>query len=214
MGAQFPTLDAGVTFLDDRDAPAALYRLVGDHLAGTEGPAYWLDARNAAVPGVIRRHAVGRTAATLRVARAFTGYQHYELVRGLPQRVSPRTTLVVAPNLDALYAEDDVPDQEAETMLEATLAILKELADAVDCPVLVTAESDSERVRAAADRTLDATETRAGLRVDGPAFGTDVYWGPWGYQTTIPYWVELLGTADGARAAEEPLIAETAIPGV
>jgi len=214
MGAQLPTLDTGLTYLDDRDAPTALYRLVGERLADADGPAYWLDARNAAVPERIRRHALGRTAETLRVARAFTGYQHYELARELPGRVSPRTSLIVAPNLAALYATDDIPEREAEAMFEATLAVLGELADALAVPVLVTAEADRERVRAAADRTIEATATRAGLRVDGPTFGTDLYRGPWGYQTTIPYWVDLLGTADPGTTIEEPRIADPAIPGV
>lgn len=207
MGAQFPTLEAGVTFLDDRDAPAALYRLIGDHLAGTDGPAHWLDARNAAVPAVIRRHAVGRTAESIRVARAFTAYQHYELARELPRRVSPRSSLVVAPNVAALYTTDDVPACERETMFAATLAVLGELADALDLPVVVTAAAERERVREAADRTVEATETRAGMRVDGPDFGTDVYWQPGGYQTTIPYWIDLLGTAEsvaGRPAGVDP----------
>ncbi|MFW5956447.1 MAG: hypothetical protein ACOCQY_03485 [Halorhabdus sp.] len=212
MGAQLPTLEAGVTYLDDRSAPAALYRLVGNHLAETDGPTYWLDARNAAVPSVIRQHAIGRTAESVRIARAFTGYQHYELVRDLPRQVSPRTELVVAPNLAALYAEDDVPQYEADAMFAATLEVLGELADALELPIVVTASTDRERVRETADHVLEADRTRAGLRIDGPSFGTDVYWHPWGYQTTIPYWVDLLGSAETTN--EMPATVDPAIPGV
>ena len=214
MGAQFPTLDPGLTYLDDRDASTALYRLVGEHLAATDGPAYWLDARNAAVPGAIRRHAVGRAAETLRVARAFTGYQHYELLRELPQQVSSRTTLIVAPNVAALYTEDDVPDSDAEAMFEATLAVLGELADGLDVPVIVTAGVKQDRVRTAADRVVEARTTREGLRLDGPEFGTAVYWHAWGYQTTIPYWVDLLGTAQTAGERNQPQVTDPAVPGV
>lgn len=214
MGAQFPTLDPGVTYLDDSDAPAALYRLVGETLADADGPAYWLDARNAAVPRVIRQHALGRTAESLRVARAFTGYQHYELVRALPGQVDPRTTLIVAPNLAALYAEADVPDHEADAMFEATLSLLRELADAVGVPVVVTASEATDPVRETADRVLSADRTRAGLRIDGPAFGTDLYRHAWGYQTTIPYWVDLLGRADATEEQAVPRAADPAVPGV
>jgi hypothetical protein len=193
MVGQFPTLDAGVQFLDDEDAPTALYRLVGSHLRDTHGPAYWLDARNAASPAAIDEHSTRRSVRSLRVARAFTGYQHYELVRGLPGRVSPRTALVVAPNVASLYQAEDIPEYEADVMFDATLELLGALADAVDVPVVVTAKTRRERVREAADRTLDADRTRAGLRVDGPSFSTDVYWDDWGFQTTIPYWVDLFG---------------------
>jgi hypothetical protein len=207
MESQLPTLDAGVTYLDTAAAPAVLYRLVGHHLADADGPAYWVDARNAASPDAIRRHAEGRLGTRLHVARAFTGYQHYELVRSLPERVPGRTALIVAPNLGSLYADDDIPTAEADAMLDATLELLSALADAVDAPALVTASERRERIRTAADRWLDAERTRAGLRVEGSAFRTTVYWDDWGFQTTIPYWVDLLGRveAEGESAVVDPV---------
>ncbi|WP_436931699.1 hypothetical protein [Halosimplex halobium] len=209
MNGQFPTLDPGVTYLDDDGAPAALYRLVGHHLSGTT-EAYWLDARNAAVPTAIREHAPGRASRSLRVARAFTGYQHYELARSLPGEVSPRTGLVVAPNVGSLYADDDLPDYEAETMVEATLALLAELAGALEIPVVLTATTYRDRVRDVADRSIEAERTRAGLRFDGASVRTDLYWHDWGFQTTIPYWVDLLG----ADEADPVAVGTGATPGV
>ena len=196
MDAQLPTLDPGVTYLDDGDAPPALYRLVGHHLADADGPAYWVDARNAASPDAIRRYAPVPLGDRLHVARAFTGFLHYELVRALPGRVSPGTALVVAPNVASLYADDDVAEAEGDAMFAATLELLSALADAVAAPVVVTASEDCDQVRAAADRTLDADRTRAGLRVEGSSFDTTVYWDDWGFQTTIPYWADLLGVVD------------------
>jgi len=210
MDERRPPLDPGVTYLDDDDAPTALYRIVGRQLtAATE--AYWLDAGNAAVPTAIREHAPSGASRSLRVARAFTGYQHYELARSLPGVVTGRTDLVVAPNVGSLYADGDVPDHEAETMVAATLELLAELADALDIPVVLTATAYRDRVRSVADRTVEAERTRAGLRFDGASLRTDVYWHEWGFQTTIPYWVDLLGASD-----TEPVWAETeaAVPGV
>lgn len=202
MHEQVPTLDSGVTYLDDDGAPGALYHLVGRRLADAGGPAYWLDARNAASPEAIRPQAPERADRSLEIARAFTGYQHYELVRSLPAQVTPETTLVVVPNLVSLYAEDDVPEYEADEMLAATLEIVSALADAVDAPVVLTASTRRDQVRAAADRTLDAERTRAGLRIEGQSFRTDLYWDDWGFQTTIPYWVDLLGAVDEGVAVE------------
>jgi hypothetical protein len=205
MDRQLPTLDPGLTLLEATDAPTALYRLVGRTLADAPAgaPAYWLDARNAASPATIREHAPGGTARSIRVARAFTGYQHYELVRGLLGRVAPDAALVVAPNVGALYAEDDVPEYEADAMVDVTLGLLDRVAETLGVPVLVTADEPTyaERAREAADRVLTAERTNAGLRVEGPAFRTDVYWSAGGYQTTIAYWVDLLGTAASARSA-------------
>lgn len=211
MRGQLPTLDTGVTFLDDDDAPAALYRLVGHQLAETDGAAYWVDARNAASPDALYRHVPARARRRLRVARAFTCVQHFELVRSLPGEVSAGTSLVVAPNLASLYAAGDLPDDESEATFDATLELLSALAGAVDASVLVTASARRERVRAAADRTMRAEATRVGLRVDGRSFETDVYVDDWGFQTTIPYWVDLLGAVE---ADGEPTLADPVAPGV
>lgn len=204
---QVPTLEPGLTYLD-ANGPGALYRLVGRHLDDREGPAYWVDACNHAAPAALYEALSRRACRSLRVARAFTGYQHHELVRSLPGRVRPNASLVVAPAVAAPYADEDVPDYEADAMCAATLELLDAVATAVDVPVLVTADAApyAADVRAAADRTLDATATRAGLRVDGRDFGTDVYVDEWGYQTTIPYWVDLLGVApeDASTVAAGP----------
>ncbi|WP_248518163.1 hypothetical protein [Salinarchaeum laminariae] len=207
MDRQLPTLDPGVTLLETDDAPTALYRLVGRHLADattdTDGPAYWLDARNTASPATIREHAPGSATRSIRVARAFTGYQHYEFVRALPGRVAPGASLIVVPNVGALYAEDDVPESEADAMVDVTCSLLAAVANGFDVPVLITAPAPTyrEQIRAVADHTLTAERTRAGLRVEGADFQTDLYLDDWGYQTTIPYWVDLLGEATTARSA-------------
>jgi len=195
---QLPTLDPGVTYLDT-DAPSALYRVAARHLDEHRGPAYWVDACNRAAPATLQDALSRQARRSLRVARAFTGYQHHELVRELPARVRPNTSLVVAPAVGALYADDDVPDYEADQLCAATLELLDAVATAVDVPVLVTASADAyvDDIRAAADHTLDATATNAGLRFEGAGFRTDVYVDRWGFQTTIPYWVDLLGVAPG-----------------
>lgn len=194
MNGQLPTLDPGVTFLD-ADGPDALYRIVDRHLSDERGPAYWVDAGNRATPTALYEHLPRRACRSLRVARAFTGYQHYELVRSLPGEVRPNASLVVAPLVGRLYAEDDVPEHEADTMCAAVQELLDAVATAVDVPVLVTATAEpyAADVRDGADRVLDATATDAGLRVDGDGFRTDVYVDGWGVQTTVPYWVDLLG---------------------
>lgn len=211
MTDQLPTLDSGLVCLDDEGAPAALYRIVGRHLADDRGPAYWIDARNRAAPAAIDRHSTAAAWRSLRVARAFTGYQHYELVRSLPGRMRPNASLVVAPNLASLYADNDVPDHEADAMADATLALLAEVAETFDVPVLVTTSAApyAEDVRAAADRHLDAERTDAGLSVTGPSFQTDVYWHDWGFQTTIPYWVDLLGAAEERGTLATPQTAQS-----
>ncbi|RDI72851.1 hypothetical protein [Halopelagius longus] len=219
-----PTLDPGVTLLrrpEPRDA--GLHRLVVAELRRTDGAAYWVDARNEAATRVLYEAAGGGSAgvlSALRIARAFTAHQHHELVRSLPGRVSPEASIVVLPRLPSLYRDPDVPDAEARRLLDSTLAVLAELADALDLSVLVTADGPDDalaaRVRDVAADEVTCRRTRMGLAFESETFSTDAYWRDGWWQTTVPYWVDLLGVApegtfrpdaDAAESATDPLAA-------
>lgn len=200
-----PDLSTGVTQLAAPSDAPALYRVVADHLAERGGPALWVDARNrASTYALYEAAAVDSHLRGLRIARAFTAYQHHELVRRTVREASARTTLLVAPELPALYRDDDVPDGEARTLLRSTVATLAELADACDLPVLVTDSGPADRLAGVVDDALDRTvtceRTRMGWRFDGPEFATEAYAGRGWWQTTIPYWAELLGTVPAVEA--------------
>lgn len=198
-----PTLDPGVTLLrrpEPRDT--ALHRLVVAELSRNGGPAYWVDARSEAATRVLYETAGPESAGVLsglRIARAFTAHQHHELVRSLPARVSPEASLVVVPRLPALYRDPDVADAEASRLLDSTLAVLRELAEAMDLSVLVTADGADDalaaRVADAADDEVECRRTEMGLAFESETFATDAYWRDGWWQTTVPYWVDLLGVA-------------------
>jgi hypothetical protein len=198
---EFPTLDPGVTLLrrpDPRDA--VLHRLVVDTLRRRDGGALWVDARNeASTAALYGADPTGRTLDGLRVARAFTAYQHHELVRSLPGRATPRTALVVVPRMPSLYRDPDLPDAAAERLFDASLAVLREVSGALDARVLVTADGPdddlTDRVREAADDDVVVRRTEMGLAFEGESVRSDVYWHGDRWQTTIPYWVEICGVA-------------------
>ena len=206
--SDLPTLEPGVTVLRPPGPRSpALHRLVAETLEGESGPAYWVDARNAANTHALYDAAPSRrTLAGLMVARAFTAYQHAGMVHELPRVARPGTRLVVASNAAALYRDGDVSDATAARLLDASLGFLTELADALDCPVLVTATGEddlAERVVAAADAVVDCERTRLGLTFDAPGFTPSGYYRDGYWQTTVPYWVDLLGRV----APREPPVA-------
>ncbi|WP_435359243.1 hypothetical protein [Haloarchaeobius sp. DFWS5] len=208
-----PTLDTGVTLLETPgQRSTALHRLVVETATTDTGPVYWVDARNTAAVAVLADLADSRRLlARTKVARAFTAYQHHELVRQLVRRVDSRTSLVVCPNLGALYRDDDVPETESARLLDASVTVLADLATACDVPVLVTARGGSyERVARVADCELNCTRTRFGFRYEGDSFETEVYPVDGGWQTTIPYWVDLCGavTESGIALDADPSVAE------
>lgn len=196
-----PDLHPGLTLLrrPSRRAPD-VHALVAERLATIDGDVCWIDARDTASthllydlvthPGVLD---------DVRIARAWTAYQHHSLVRSLACEVDVDTSLVVAPAVTSLYYDDTLPDWEATDLRDSTLAILSEIADTFDVPVLVstTPETGSARdVVTWADREIRCAKTRVGYAFKAEDFQTTVYWGDGYFQTTIPYWVELLGRAD------------------
>jgi len=196
MDDALPSLEPGVTLLcgGDRGAVAAL---AAAELRERDGLARWVDARNHASTYALtdhgRRH---RLLDRVRVARAFTAHQHHALVRQLVGDARRPTSLVVAPAVDDLYEDDDLLAAEADRLREASLSTLTALADARGLPVLVTA-SDPEAVAEYADQTVDVENTRFGRRFEGEhGDETTAYWTRGGWQTTIPYWVDLVGRVE------------------
>lgn len=210
-------LEPGMTLLNVPSPQSGIvHRLVCDRLADCDGGvAYWIDARNAASTHVLYDCASSpRVLEDLRVARAFTAYQHHSLVRTVARRAGPTTSVLVAPNVDSLYRDDDLAAWERDELLTASLEILSELGQILDCPVVLSsagrsAQIGSDRDDAAssavvdyADTTIDCTRTREGLRLEATgenaelASATAGYWHGTVWQTTIPYWVELCGAVD------------------
>ncbi|MGZ0746470.1 hypothetical protein [Haloparvum sp. AD34] len=198
MHPDLPQLDAGDVTALRRESPrdSSLHRLVVDEL-GRADEALWLDARNNASTYTLYELAPGTARLDdLRIARAFTAYQHHSIARRLVAEATPATDLVVAPCLASLYRDPDLPDERATRLLRSTLSILAELAAAVDAAVLVTVERDdraTERVLATADRELEARSTAEGVAFEGDDYVTPGYWGTGFWQTTVPYWVDVCG---------------------
>jgi hypothetical protein len=204
-----PAPSPGLVHLRRPSAPAALHRFVAAGLSERDGHALWVDAGGDARTLALDDHLPGaRGLADVRVARAFTAYQHHELVRRVVRRAGPDTAVVVAPCTAALYRDDDVPDRLGRDLLAAALATLSELAGVLDVPVVVTTPGEDAAlhglVAERADRTVDCERTRAGLRFDAPDGETTVYHDAGGFQTTIPYWSALCGCVCDREPATAP----------
>ncbi|WP_254862039.1 hypothetical protein [Halovivax gelatinilyticus] len=192
--------ESGVTVLQVPTPRSAIVpELVCSRLLDRRGPVYWIDARNAASTRALYDRAPSpRSLSTLRIARAFTAYQHHSLVRTLARRATERSALIVATNVVSLYRDDDLAAYERERLCESALVTLRELGTALDVPVLATtSEQPPEILETHADHTIECSRTRAGVRLDGDGVEQVGYWDCAGWQTTIPYWVDLCGAADG-----------------
>lgn len=193
----FPSLDPGLTLLTTEGrATGPLQSLVLDHLLVHETAALWVDARNNAATQSLAKVAPSmRVLDRIRVARAFTAFQHYSIAADVHQHVTDAVSLLVLPAVEWFYATDDLWRGEGESMLRATLAAVTEVATAADLPVLVTCAGESELVpvvHGCADRELACTMTRFGPRFSGAGFETLLFDCPTGVQTTLAFWRRVL----------------------
>lgn len=214
-----PDLDPGLTLLrTERSRSSALHWLALQTIRQGDGIAYWLDARNtASTYALYHLGSHRRLLRRIRLARAFTAYQHFSLVERLVNAVTPRTGCVVVPNAPSLYRDDDVPAHEAEPLLETAVSALREVCTAYEVRMLVTdagpEDGPGNVVADAADATYRVEPTDLGYRFTGTDFETTVYWDDTGWQTTIPYWVELYGALGEQPLLEEPGLATSVTAG-
>lgn len=205
---ELPSLDPEVTLLtSDGRATGALQSLVLDHLLLSEGEALWIDAAsNAATTSLARLSPSRRILDRIRVARAFTAFQHYSLVDDLEHAVTPDTSLVVAPAVEWFYANDDLTAGEGQEMLDRALELLADLSAAYDVPVLVSRHASGTLgrvVEAYADVELECVITEFGPRFSGAAYETLVFDCDGMIQTTLAFWCRVLEDRHPAHVSEE-----------
>jgi len=196
---ELPTLNGGITLLEtDIGARAALHSLVLDHVLCEGHPAAWIDTHGHATTRPLASLAPNpRVLDRIRVARAFTPFQHYALVETVADRVvALDPSLLVVPALDGMYREDEVRQREGEAMLVRALAMLAGLAREHDLPILVTRTASDEfadPIERAAAETIRVKRTGVGPRFVADGFETLVYPGKRGYvQTTLTFWARVL----------------------
>lgn len=214
-----PDLDPGITLLrTPGPRSTVLHQLALQTIRQAGGTAYWLDARNTASTYALYDLAEARRLLRrIRLARAFTAYQHFTLAERLVTTVTARTGCMILPNAPSLYRDDDVPEHDTIPLFDAVVSAISEVATVYDIPVLVTdagpMDDLADCVAATADAKYEAESTGLGYRVVGDEFETTVYWDETGWQTTIPYWVALYGTVEDTEQAGQLPPATPTMPG-
>jgi hypothetical protein len=201
-----PDLDPGITRVAFADGPDGLYRLVTDALLTATGPAYWVDGGNEAATRRLYAASSDRlTLARLRVARAFTAYQHRTLVDRLESRVGGDAALVVCSSLPSLYADDDLLAGDDRALFRASAKALLRVRRRFDVPVLVTHAADApftDLLDECADRSLRCERTRRGVVFRGDGVATEPFEPVAGEQATLGAFEERAADAPRPRRRE------------
>lgn len=202
---QLPDLEPGITLLEvEQEVDSVIHALAVDHVLLDGGGACWIDPGTHAQTGPLVEVAPSaRILQRVHVARGFTAFQHLALLDTLPDMLTDRTSLVVVPDIDRYYRDDNLLGDEGQEMLLTGIASLASVASTNDLSVLLTrtrADAFSEPVETAATNTLACEATPFGPRFRTGGEQTLAYpvdGGRW-MQTTLAFWERIL-------AAREPL---------
>ena len=195
---ELPDLPPGISLLEaDDEIHGALHALVIDQLIDSSGPAVWVDANcHVTAQSLLQVAPTSRVLDRISVARGFTAFQHYALVRGLAEHITDRTAAVVVPAVDAPYRADDLRGREGEEMLVRALSSLAAIARTYEVPVLISRTGDDEftaPIARAAHDTVTCVQTPMGPRFSTDEFDTLVYPVENGLlQTTFAFWQDVL----------------------
>ncbi|WP_227376372.1 hypothetical protein [Haladaptatus halobius] len=197
---ELPTLDSGVTLLGtDERATGALQSLVLDQLLLDGGSAIWVDAHGHGTTQPLSRIAPSmRVLDRVRIARAFTPWQHQSLLHDTAPECMADTALVVLPAVDWFYRSDELARGDGKRMLSTGIELVAEITNVFDVPVLLTQHTDdalTEPVRELADDVIRCEQTPYGPRFSGEEYETLVYPLENGLvQTTFAFWKRVLTT--------------------
>ncbi|ODR83383.1 hypothetical protein BG842_09700 [Haladaptatus sp. W1] len=206
---ELPALDTGVTLLEtDARSTCALQSLVLDQVLLDGGSAVWVDAHGHGSTHTLSRIAPSmRVLDRIRIARAFTPWQHQSLCQDLAPELTDETAVVVLPAFDWFYRSDDLPRGDGERLLSVGLDIISELEETFDIPVLITQHEDdglAAPIRACADHVIRCEQTPHGPRFSGDEYETLVYPLENGMvQTTFAFWNRVLTTRHPAIATAD-----------
>ncbi|GAA0242784.1 hypothetical protein ACFFQF_22955 [Haladaptatus pallidirubidus] len=196
--SELPTLDSGITLLEtDERATGALQSLVLDQLLLEDGSAVWVDAHGHGTTEPLSRIAPSmRVLDRIRIARAFTPWQHQSLCQDLAPELTDETTIAVLPAFDWFYRSEDLSRGNSERMLATAVDLISEIAETYDIFVLVTQHTNdtlTAPIRERADNTIRCEQTPYGPRFTGEEYETLVYPLENGLvQTTLAYWKRIL----------------------
>lgn len=203
--AQLPELQQGITLLTvDSNIKSPIHALAVDHILCSGGDAVWIDPGTHAQTGPLVEFApADRILDRIRVARAFTPFQHLDLLRSLPGLLTDQSRLVLLPQIDRYYREDGLLADEGRDLFLSGIASVATAAREHDISVLVTRRTEdsfSAPIETTADHRLHCETTPFGPRFRTDEEETLVYpvKGGRSLQTTLSFWKEIL-------SAREPL---------
>lgn len=194
---RLPQLTQGISLLRNRDGSNfGIQSLVINQMISDHKDVYWVDSKEKASLKTLNRLIPSpKFLERMKVARAFTSYQHFSLIRELENKVSYTTSLVVVPEINWFYR--DMADGEKKRMIKEEINILKNLSNHYNVPILWSLyeggdDYTKELIRRVSDEEIEFEVTEMGPKFSSSNFKTYFYPVNGYFQTTIDFWRAIL----------------------
>ncbi|MFB6115014.1 MAG: hypothetical protein ABEK04_01885 [Candidatus Nanohalobium sp.] len=166
--------------------------LVAEELEGRNASAVWIDTRNESSTYALSSVGSQELLEKVYVGRAFTPFQHNNLVQGLEGFIEEDTGVLVLPNVTFLYEDGQAGDREAKELFESTWNRIREVQEKHELKVLTSLPQEYDSLdyilEVEKDNEVEIESTDSGLRYDSEGYEQLVYHYSSGVQTTIPFW--------------------------
>lgn len=187
-----PSIDEGITLVKKPERVPVFQALVAEELDYSSGSAVWIDVKNESSTYALSSTGSRELMDRVYIGRAFTPFQHNQLVQDIEKFVEEDTELLVLPNFSFLYLEGQVNEYEARELFESSWRKIKEVQEKYGLKVVISMPDDLEEfnyiVEVECDRKLDIEENSKGLRYSSEDFDQMMYRDKGLIQTTIPFW--------------------------
>ncbi len=186
-----PKLKKGLNLLKTGGNTRALHALVINNLILSKEEALWIDTGNQCSTYMMSHLTpTDDILENIKVARAFTPYQHHELVKNLSKVISSDTNLLVLPLLDHLYYKI-ADEKERSKMLKDMITYVKEITIRKELTTVITTDKKLS-ISDIVNHEIQCKRTKHGIMFRTDCFTTLTYTGPGYIQTTLKLWEILL----------------------
>lgn len=199
-----PQLEKGINLLKSDDSP--IQRIVSEELK-YGGEALWIDAGNESSTYELADQGAEELLERVKVARAFTPFQHHTASHRIEQLINTETELVVLSNVDMLYVDGQLSTEEAEELFSESMGETVSVAEENGLKVLLTAFSEELefKMRVVADNVIESKETREGKSFRSSGFRTQVFGKSGEAQTRLNFWTEeVKNSGEDERNVQKP----------
>lgn len=187
-----PRLEPGISLVEKPEGLPGFQALLSTELAANREKAVWIDSKNEASTYALKASGNEDIMRRTKIGRAFTPFQHNELVARIEEILSEDVEVLILPKIEVLYEDGQVKEWEAQELFQHAWNTVKEATERYELKTLVSTVKGPHklyrRVEAECSTRIQIEATQHGWKYDKDDFEQMAYQDQGHMQTTVPLW--------------------------